>query len=616
MTNVAAGLAGSDAVNVSQLQSLANKVDSAVPLHYLSVPGGGNTSADSNYLNDGAQSVGAIAIGISAVAAPPPAGLSSSNTVAIGTSAGAAAFGGTSSLSTLIGPMAGYNAEQVNMTAIGAVAGKEMHGANNVAVGYASGIGAIGNNNIMIGGGSSISRIAAGADSVGSYNVFMGFDAGAQVNGGGNIAIGAYAGASITAKNTVALGVRASGTTDDSVALGSGSIAQAANLAAAGYNPGTGTLVAPTGAGGEVSIGSTGAERRITNVAAGLAGSDAVNVSQLQSLAATVSADAIHYVSIKDNGSTVSNYNNDGATAGNAIAIGPNALATGLDAVAMGLGSNAGADDTIAIGQGASVTSIQSLAMGIDALASGANAVAIGSNATATSMSSTAVGDAAKAVGEGATALGRAAVADNGGTAAGYGAQADIYATALGQASKAGMSAAAVGDNASATGLGSVAMGYGAKATQSYGVAVGAYTRSTADGAVALGGNYGSMGSSATVVNSVALGAGSVANVDYGVAGYDPATKAASTNTSATWTSTLAAVSVGDVANNRTRQINGVAAGSADTDAVNVAQLKNAVSGSATHYYSVKSTNTAAGSNYNNDGATGTNALAAGVGAS
>ncbi|MFA9441769.1 hypothetical protein ACDA63_19235, partial [Uliginosibacterium sp. sgz301328] len=59
-------------------------------------------------------------------------------------------------------------------------------------------------------------------------------------------------------------------------------------MATAGYNPGTASLVAPSGAGGEVSIGSTGAERRITNVAAGLSGSDAVNVSQLQSLAGVV----------------------------------------------------------------------------------------------------------------------------------------------------------------------------------------------------------------------------------------------------------------------------------------------------------------------------------------
>lgn len=83
-----------------------------------------------------------------------------------------------------------------------------------------------------------------------------------------------------------------------------------------------------------------------------------------------------------------------------------------------------------------------------------------------------------------------------------------------------------------------------------------------------------------TVAGGVALGAKSVATTDKGVAGYDPFTKAASTDTSsATWTSTAAAVSVGDAANNITRQITNVAAGLADTDAVNVAQLKKAVAG-------------------------------------
>ena len=77
-----------------------------------------------------------------------------------------------------------------------------------------------------------------------------------------------------------------------------------------------------------------------------------------------------------------------------------------------------------------------------------------------------------------------------------------------------------------------------------------------------------------TVAGGVALGNGSVASVDKGVAGYDPSTKASSTDTSSTWKATEAAVSVGDASKGITRQITGVAAGAADTDAVNVAQLK------------------------------------------
>ena len=119
----------------------------------------------------------------------------------------------------------------------------------------------------------------------------------------------------------------------------------------------------------------------------------------------------------------------------------------------------------------------------------------------------------------------------------------------------------------------------------------------------------------ATVEGGVALGAGSVASVDNAstdanAIGYDPATKKASTDTSSTWKSTAAAVSVGDASKKITRQITNLAAGAQDTDAVNVAQLKAAQ----THFYSVNSTDATAG-NYNNDGAKGKNSLAAGVGA-
>lgn len=92
---------------------------------------------------------------------------------------------------------------------------------------------------------------------------------------------------------------------------------------------------------------------------------------------------------------------------------------------------------------------------------------------------------------------------------------------------------------------------------------------SSASDAVTIGRN-----ANTTVDGGVALGSGSIASVDKEVAGYDVTTGKASTQTSAAWKSTTAAVSVGDVANNVTRQITGVAAGMQDTDAVNVAQLK------------------------------------------
>ena len=96
-------------------------------------------------------------------------------------------------------------------------------------------------------------------------------------------------------------------------------------------------------------------------------------------------------------------------------------------------------------------------------------------------------------------------------------------------------------------------------------------TTTTVNDAVAIGHN-----TEVTAEGGVALGSGSKATVAAGGIGYDVKTGAASTETGATWKATGSAVSVGDVANNVTRQITSVAAGTDDTDAVNVAQLKKA----------------------------------------
>ena len=96
-------------------------------------------------------------------------------------------------------------------------------------------------------------------------------------------------------------------------------------------------------------------------------------------------------------------------------------------------------------------------------------------------------------------------------------------------------------------------------------------TTTTVNEAVAIGHN-----TEVTAEGGVALGSGSKATVAAGGIGYDVKTGAASTETGAAWKATSSAVSVGDVANNVTRQITSVAAGTDDTDAVNVAQLKKA----------------------------------------
>lgn len=125
----------------------------------------------------------------------------------------------------------------------------------------------------------------------------------------------------------------------------------------------------------------------------------------------------------------------------------------------------------------------------------------------------------------------------------------------------------------------------------------------------------------------VALGADSIASVDKGVEGYDPAAGDHANDTTGTWKATAAAVSVGKAADPTgaagspaiTRQITNVAAGTQDTDAVNVAQLKKvqAAAGAAkVHYYSAKSTKTGAGSNYDNDGAKADDSIVLGISSS
>ncbi len=167
-------------------------------------------------------------------------------------------------------------------------------------------------------------------------------------------------------------------------------------------------------------------------------------------------------------------------------------------------------------------------------------------------------------------------------------------ATALGYAAKAdGANASALGNGANATGLATTAVGVSTQATGAYSVAVGSNAKATGFGSVSIGlasipdtgatKNYAvSVGafSGADVENGVALGSYSKATVNKGAKGYDPSTQTATTETNEVWKATHAAVSVGDVDNadptkKVTRQITSVAAGTKDTDAVNVAQLKS-----------------------------------------
>ncbi len=131
----------------------------------------------------------------------------------------------------------------------------------------------------------------------------------------------------------------------------------------------------------------------------------------------------------------------------------------------------------------------------------------------------------------------------------------------------------ALGGHLTVKGEEAIAVGHESQAVADWTIAMGSNSVAEKEGSVAIGGTK----TEAKAYGSVALGSWSVANTVSGASGYDPSTGAVSEDTGAAWKSTLGAVAVGNVAAGYTRQITGVAAGTEDTDAVNVAQLKKAV---------------------------------------
>ena len=241
------------------------------------------------------------------------------------------------------------------------------------------------------------------------------------------------------------------------------------------------------------------------------------------------------------------------------------ALAIGNGAQADGRANNASGG--IAIGQDVKATHNNTIAMGVQAKATGAQAIAFGKGANASSSGTVAIGQVSSATQYAALAFGN-------------------------QSAASGQSSVAVGRKSKASEFGTVALGYGAEATGKQSIAIGGdeygstyqpgiedgagkTTTASADNAIALGHN-----ATANIAGGVALGSESKTTVAAGVIGYNPATgrtndyKSLTNNTKAALTSTRAAVSIGDDNASVTRQLTGLAAGTQDTDAVNVAQLK------------------------------------------
>ena len=431
--------------------------------------------------------------------------------------------------------------------------------------------------------------------------------------------------------NAVMLGYNTDVEKDGGVALGADSIASV-DKGAAGYDPAagdhandtTGTWKATAAA---VSVGkaadptSAAVTRQITNVAAGTQDTDAVNVAQLKAVNTKYDTKLSRGFIIKKggeavgetislNGDTAPEITFDVAEANKGLTVDRDGktIKYGIDGskidlngndtipgwtlevgVKPGIPTNTGsaegnkkvikpndtvtlrADNGIRLKQENGVVDIGLKYMAVDTKWTNINDAAATNGGMAIGANSNADGETSVALGWGsnisasnyAAALSPFSSAVNSEYGLAMGTKAAVktspYGMAMGALSSVDDSeyGAAIGANS-------------AIAKSNYGVAIGtSATVKDADNAVAIG-----VSSSAAVKDGVAIGAFSKADTAAGVSGYDPSTKAASTDTSAAWRSTVSAASVGDKTKGYTRQITGVAAGSEDTDAVNVAQLK------------------------------------------
>ena len=407
--------------------------------------------------------------------------------------------------------------------------------------------------------------------------------------------------------NAVMLGYNTDVEKDGGVAIGADSIASV-DKGVAGYDPAagdhsndtTGTWKATAAA---VSVGkaatptSAAVTRQITNVAAGTQDTDAVNVAQLKKVQAAVGAAKVHYYSAKSTKTGAgSNYDNDGAEAEDSIVLGISSSSKGVNSTVLGnnnklTGVKNGRNNSIVAGQNLEVEGAHNAVFGTDynnydhklTKVFGEQNTVIGvgnlvgytaekdpsdptkwiyTKNSSGSDQNVAVGVTNTANG-GSVVVGTSSEAENLGVSFGHGNK------VIGSNSGGGQRGLALGNYLTVKGEEAVAVGTNASATADWAIAMGKNSKAEKETAMAFG-----YDSHAKVSGGVALGSWSVADTAAGVSGYDPSTKAASTDTSAAWKSTVGAVSVGDASKGITRQITGVAAGAADTDAVNVAQLK------------------------------------------
>ena len=292
-----------------------------------------------------------------------------------------------------------------------------------------------------------------------------------------------------------------------------------------------------------------------------------------------------------ENAIAIGSYNNQNWTAGSwqttpkkagaySTTVGQYSDALGNFAVAVGYMNESKVQDTVTMGQFNKAKTMGGISIGKNNLTDSTNGgrnfaatadensqIAIGRDNEATHLDTIAIGRETKASGSGATVVGARAEAsgDN--------------SIAIGQSGKgspkviaSGVNSIAIGMQSQAAGEAGIAEGAGSRAGGKYGVALGRTSNASAEAATALGN-----AAEANIANGVALGSSSVTTTDKGVIGYNPSdlhTRKYTNLQGNVQKATTAAVSIGN-GSTLTRQLTGLAAGTADTDAVNVAQLKN-----------------------------------------
>ena len=398
--------------------------------------------------------------------------------------------------------------------------------------------------------------------------------AGAKANGYSTVALGLSAKAE--ADSATALGSKTSATGDRSVAVGISAEAKgryASTLGAEASAVGNATAVGAKSIASQDAAVAVGTDSKATGNYASALGADAT--------ASGNDSTAFGHGTVASGASSTAlgSRAKTGAVAG--VGIGMLANATNQYGVAIGGESSSTADNSIAIGRKSSATGENGIAIGTFTTSKGANGVAVGTNGTKADLGGVAVGQAAQSIafnsvatgmnvtakGANSVALGASATANDDGTIA-IGSYGPTPTTATGN------KALAIGSATTANGLESIAIGSRVNSTSQHSIAIGTASNASAVKSVAIGPD-----SRATVDGGVALGRDSVANVIGGITnkGYNPNTNRTDNYSGLTGnvlTSTTGAVSIGN-GTTVTRQLTGLAAGTKDTDAVNVAQLKS-----------------------------------------